>query len=441
MNQLSRSYDAEGLERLFAQAREYPLLTASEERAIDKRKWQARDALLELFLNDARGHRFLQNWVSNLLNNPPNLKVFLEQEHYYLLRREQSELLKDTDKAAQLKTLRKQLGKPNKTGQHSDLLETLAQLNLPPLLVAGFADVLLDSSEAGEISTALRYWQQFWPESTDLESLELELSGKNAPPLAEVLRQALRYQIQAYFTAREQLVNHNLRLVFSIAGKLQSTTVPYLDRVQSGVLGLIRAAEKYDHRTGHRFSTYAYNWINQSARRMLEECRAIVRLPAGINEQVNRLYRERLSHLNVTGEEASVKVLADRLQIKPEAVTRLQQIGNLSVSLDSTANDDSDGLTLGDKLSDGSDSQPAARAEQLSLNRCLMNSLKVLTLQEQSVIALRWGLDKSPPLSRREMADHLGVSTERIRQLEVSALGKLRDDDDVAEAFQDYQGY
>jgi RNA polymerase sigma factor (sigma-70 family) len=435
MNQLAKSYDDEGLEWLFAQAREYPLLPASEERAIDQSKWQARDALLEIFLDDVRAHNLLKQWVSNLLNNPPNLKVFQEKEHYYILRREQAELLKDTENAAHLKTLCKQLGKSDPDQHRSHALETLTQLNLSPLLLTGLADVLLDSSKPGEVATALRYWQQFWPEPDALNA-----NATDQAPVAKVHRQAMSHQLQVYLAAREQLVNHNLRLVFSIAGKLHSTTVPYLDRVQSGVLGLIRAAEKYDYRTGYRFSTYAYNWINQSTRRMLEEQRAIVRLPSDVNEQVNRLYRERLSHLNASGQEASTEMLAERLQIKPEAVTRLQQIGNLSVSLDSTVNDDPDGMTLGDKLSGRTYSPPEAKAEQLSLNRCLMTSLKDLSPQEQSVIALRWGLDNSPPLSRREISAHLSVSAERIRQLENSALGKLRDDKDVAEAFRDYQG-
>lgn len=434
MNQLSNSCNEEGLDRFFAQAREYPLLSADEERGIDERKWQSRDALLGLFLSEAHSHRFLQNWVGNLLENPPSLNVFLEKEPYFILRREQSDLLKDTAKAVQLRTVRMLLGKSDSASLRNDLLNTLAELNLSPLLVAGFAEVLLDSSNPGEVAIALRYWQQFWHELP-----ELELCRDDNTPLPKAHHKALHGQLQAYLKAREQLVNHNLRLVFSIAGKIKSTTVPYLDRVQSGVLGLIRAAEKYDHRTGYRFSTYAYNWVNQSVRRVLEEQRAIVRLPADVNEQVNRLYRERLSYFNTTGKEAGVEVLADRLQIKPELVTRLQQVGNLSVSLDATFNNDPDGLTLGDTLSGWTYSPPAAKAEQLSLNRLLIDSLKCLAPQEKSVIALRWGLDDSPPLSRREMADHLSVSAERIRQLEVSALGKLRNDESMAEAFRDYQ--
>jgi RNA polymerase sigma factor (sigma-70 family) len=434
MNQISKAYDGEGLEWLYTHSRNYPLLSAEEERDIDERKWQTRDVLLEALLTDVRSRFFLKQWVSNLLENPPSLKVFLEKEHYYVLRREQSDLLKDTAKVAQLKSLHKLLGKAHKLIHNDQSRMIFAQLDLSPLLVAGFADIQLGSSDSGEIVMALRYWQKFWRTADTVE-----LSEKDPLPICGASRQVFRRQSKAYFKAREQLVNHNLRLVFSIAGKMKSTTVPYMDRVQSGMLGLIRAAEKYDYRTGHRFSTYAYNWISQSSRRMLEDQRSLVRLPSDVNEQVNRLYRESLAHLNATGEDASVRVLADRLQIEPDAVARLQQTGNLSVSLDSTFNNDPDGLALGDTLSDVTYSRPAAKAEQISLNRFLMTSLKALAPQEQSVITLRWGLDDSPPLSRRELADYLTVSTERIRQLEMSALGKLRITDGVAEAFSDYQ--
>tara|TARA_R110002049_G_scaffold307897_3_gene510070 strand:+ start:983 stop:2302 length:1320 start_codon:yes stop_codon:yes gene_type:complete len=433
MSTLSQSHDDEGLDWLYTQAHEYPLLSADEERDIDASKWQARNALLERILADTCGRRFLAQWASNLLHHPPKLSDFLKQEYYYILRREQVELLKDSANAVLVEKLLKQLKAASLAHQRSAALETLSQLNLPPPLVTGFADVLLDSKEPGEIATALRYWQQFWV------TPEGELSESGETRLTKDHREAMQHQIQIYLAARDKLVNHNLRLVFSITGKMRSSTVPFMDRVQSGVLGLLRAAEKYDYRTGHRFSTYAYNWINQSARRMLEDQRAIVRLPAGVNEQVSRLYRERLAYLNSNGEEADVQVLADRLQMEPEAVQRLQQIGNLSVSLDSAASDDPNGPTLGDKLSGWTYSPPTAEAEQQSLNRCLMTSLQDLTPQEQSVIALRWGLNSSQPLSRREMADNLSVSTERIRQLEASALGKLRNDENVAQAFRDYQ--
>ena len=434
MNQVSKAYDGEGLEWLYTHSRNYPLLSAEEERDIDERKWQTRDVLLEALLTDVRSRFFLKQWVSNLLENPPSLNVFSEKEHYYVLRREQSTLLKDTAKVVQLKSLHKLLGKAHKDSHNDESQMIFAKLDLSPLLVAGFADIQLGSSDSGEIVMALRYWQKFWRTAATVE-----LSAKKPLPICDISRQVFRRQSKVYFKAREQLVNHNLRLVFSIAGKMKSTTVPYMDRVQSGMLGLIRAAEKYDYRTGHRFSTYAYNWINQSSRRMLEDQRSLVRLPSDVNEQVNRLYRESLAHLNATGEDASVRVLADRLQIEPDTVARLQQTGNLSVSLDSTFNNDPDGLTLGDTLSDVTYSRPAAKAEQISLNRFLMTSLKALAPQEQSVITLRWGLDDSPPLSRRELADYLTVSTERIRQLEMSALGKLRNTDGVAEAFSDYQ--
>lgn len=428
MNELSTSHDEGATEWLFNKAREYPLLTATEEHAIDQRKWQARDALLTLFIEDVHCRFYLALWVENLLDNPPSLDTFVEREHYYLLRREQAELAKAKDSRALLEALRKAL---QKRGAASDerAAKLIEQLNISPLLVAGFADIVTDATERGEMAAALTYWHQFWP--TTLAS-----DGLFTPPEQ---RKTIRQHLRTYYDAREALVNHNLRLVFSIAGKMQSQTVSFPDRVQSGILGLIRAAEKYDHRTGYRFSTYAYNWINQTARRMLEEQRAIVRFPSDVTDQITRLYRERMTHYNATGKEPSTALLAERLDLKQDAVVRLQQIGNLSLSLDSTADGEQDGLTLGEKLPGWTYSPPTADAEQQSLNRCLKRSLKVLTPQEQSVITLRWGLAQTQPLSRKEMADHLQVSSERIRQLELSALSKLRDDRNVAQAYQDYE--
>ena len=427
-NELSTTHDEGATEWLFNKAREYPLLTASEEHDIDASKWQARDALLALFAADENCRRYLTLWSDNLLNNPPGLDTFVEREHYYLLRREQADLAKSKDKRALLKALHTQLGKRGKASDKR-VDQLIAQLNISPLLVAGFADVVTNARAPGEMAAALLYWHRFWPQPPRAEDTQA------APAQRKLIRQHLR----SYYQAREALVNHNLRLVFSIAGKMQSQTVSFPDRVQSGVLGLIRAAEKYDHRTGYRFSTYAYNWINQTARRMLEEQRAIVRFPSDVNDQITRLYRERMTHFNATGEEPSVSVLAQRLDIKPEAVMKLQQIGNLSLSLDSTADGETDGLTLADKLPGWTYSPPSADAEQQSLNRCLKRSLKVLTPQEQSVVTLRWGLAQTAPLSRKEMADHLQVSSERIRQLELSALAKLRDDREVEQAYQDYE--
>ncbi|MEM9256115.1 MAG: RNA polymerase sigma factor RpoD/SigA [Pseudomonadota bacterium] len=410
---------------LFNKARELPLLTAEEERSIDERKWASRDQLLHLMLEDPRSRAFVTQWVGNLLENPPCLERFAQKEHYYTLRREQAELVQSDAAREQMLKLQRQLRSWEKQKDPGSKAEALlASLNLSAVLVAGMAALLLSENDHREMAAALRYWRQFWPESR-----------KQQPPMSPVNHlRALSRTLLKYQHARETLVQHNVRLVFAVAAKQQSDAVPYQDRVQSGVVGLIRAAEKYDHRKGFRFSTYAYGWINQSMRRSLDDQRGIVRYPADVNEQLSRAYRARAAMLGATGREPGDRELAEQLDLTPEALQKLQQLSNWSVSLDSTWEDE-EGLTLAEKLPGETFTTPGAEGEKDSLNRCLRRGLKRLTPQEQRVVMLRWGLNDEAPLTRRQMADQMSVSAERVRQLEVSALDKLRGDRDVRSAY------
>ncbi|QFU76776.1 sigma-70 family RNA polymerase sigma factor [Halioglobus maricola] len=428
VNSAKRTQDDSGVEWLFEKARDYPLLSAVEEREIDARKWESRDELLKLLLAESAGRSYLRLWTSNILDNPPSLESIADRSNYYLLRREQGELRTSKVGKEQLKKLHIAFEKAGDELANRELGNTLKDLELSPPLVAGFAQLAVNTEPACEMAQALRDWQASWLETVEFSTIS-KLSGDDD----------LRRWLREYFSSRESLVNHNLRLVFSIAKRLATATVAFPDLVQSGIVGLIRASEKYDYRSEHRFSTYAYNWISQAARRFLEEQRAVVRMPANVAASVNRLYRERLSYISINGREPSVQYLADKLGTEPETVREWRSMGNLSVSLDQPSDNDPAGLTMGEKMSGWTYPAPALQAEQKSLHRCLMSSLYVLTKQEQKVITLRWGLSDMPALSRREIAAQFDVSTERIRQIESSALDKLRKDKVVKQAYRDYE--
>jgi RNA polymerase sigma factor (sigma-70 family) len=426
MSETAKANDDAALELLFADARKYPLLTAQEEQTIDGDKWLALEQLQQLLVADQHCRNYMLLWASNTLDNPPSLEDFAIREHYYLLRREQLGLLEGGAQRPTLIRFRKRIAGPISTTRDR---KAIAALQLPAGLMTGLAEILLVESAPRGVAAALQYWHGFWSARPDIspESIDADI----LIPLHETLAR--------YYAAREQLVDHNLRLVFAIAGRLTGRGVPYRDLIQNGVIGLIRAAEKFEHQKGYRFSTYAYNWISQAVRHTIEDLRGIVRYPAGVNEQISRMHRERLFLLNTTGSDPDVPTLARCLKMKPDALRRLQQVGNRSVSLDASPSGETEGLALAETLAGGPFGATPDDAEQESLNRCLMQRIQILEPSEQRVVIRRWGLDQSPPLTRAEIAQQMAVSTEWVRQLEVSALAKLSTDETVAEAWRDHR--
>jgi RNA polymerase sigma factor (sigma-70 family) len=425
MNNLISERDEQNIDPMFTPTQHHSLLTAEDERAIDGAKWQAVEDLQALMIDDEAGRNYLQQWAINLLENPPHLSSFNIREQYNLLKREQVELLEKGKHRTALVALNKRLASPPNS---TDDMAALAALQLPGVLVTGLAEVLLNEPEPREMAAALLHWQGFWTQAQDLKQTKQRAGNYKK----------IRTCLKNYDAARSKLVNHNLRLVYAIAGRINGRDLPYEDLVQSGMLGLIRAAEKYHHNRGYRFSTYAYNWIYQSIRQLVEDTQGIVRYPSGVSESVSRLYRERMQYFNTTGSQPSISYLAQRLQMEPEALRRLEQVKNLAVSLDTPLNGSDEGLSLAETLPGDTFDATTREAENQSLNHCLLRTLKVLQPIEQEVVILRWGLEQLPILSRAEVADRMQVSVEWVRQLEMSALAKLRQDKGLMETYTDY---
>ena len=425
MTQTNARHDDPALEWTFANARRYSLLCADEERSVDKQKWLAIERLQGLLAANACSRAYLAQWATNLAENPPSLDKLLIKEHYYLLRREQAAYQAGGKHHASLLQLRENL---MGFDSHNKICSALQAMDLQGPLIVGMAEIVLQEEQPRGVAAALNYWHAFWLTEPTFTTAAQD----------EEHRHRLREQLTAYYQARDKLVNHNLRLVFSIAGHMKGRGLPYRDLIQDGVVGLIRAAEKFQHQQGYRFSTYAYNWIKQAARRANDDLGAIIRYPVHVTEQISRMHRERSSYRSIHGREPGTALLAQRLDIDAHTLQKLRQVGNLAVSTDQPMFNSEESPDLGDTIAGGPFDSPSRSSEQASLHRCLMERIAILEPAEQRVVVNRWGLQQSLPQSRADVARQMNVSTEWVRQLEASALAKLGQDNQVKVAYRDH---
>ncbi|EAQ97911.1 RNA polymerase sigma factor, sigma-70 family [Congregibacter litoralis KT71] len=415
------------LERLFAEARRYPLLTSQQEKSIDGSKWQAVTGLQKLLVRDKVARHYLRAWSSNTALTPLDIAYFTNREHHFILRRELSNYMADGKQADRMEALHSALQK-NRTPRTLD--QRMADLDLPASLTVGIAVVVLrlDGVKLQDsVADALEQWSTFWTHTEKRPKTPLEAS----------VREELIAHMESYSDARDTLTMHNLRLVYSIAGRYRGKGVNYLDLIQEGTLGLIRAAEKYDHSKGFRFSTYCFNWITQAIRRHVGDTGGLIRYPTHVQEQVNKLYRLRVTEKQRTGEEPGDAALAEAAGLTLEKTRDLLQLRNLGVSLDAPQFDDDDG-TLLDTMSGGPFDASESEAETESLHDRLLLEMEELDKAEREVVIARWGLHDGPPLSRAEIADRMSVSREWVRQLERAALTKLSGNERIRSAFADY---
>lgn len=418
--------DDKDLEIMFSEARRYPLLTPEQEQEIDGRKWSAVRTLHTLFAQVDAFRQYTQNFVAQCQSNPPEIKRFANREQHFVLRRELAAYFSDGELAQPAADLAKKLGSL-KTDKSR--LARIEALQLPASLTVGMAVSMLRRAGGqfpDSVADAIATWERQWQPPV------LGLSVER-----DALKQ-IRRELRRYTEARDALVMHNLRLVYSIAARYKGRGVSYLDLVQEGTLGLIRAAEKFEVEKGFRFSTYCFNWITQAVRRYVGDVGTLIRFPTHVQEQMGRLYKERALEQARTGLEPDDETLAERLGMDLQKTRELLQLRNLGTSLDAPRFDDEDGGTLLDSLSGEPYGGTEDDAEQSSLHRFLEQAVGQLDSTEQHVIVSRWGLHDGPALSRAEIADQLGVSREWVRQLERSALRKLKNQQSVQAAYEDY---
>jgi RNA polymerase primary sigma factor len=249
-----------------------------------------------------------------------------------------------------------------------------------------------------------------------------ELARGNASPRR---RTELRRLIEDGWSAREHLITANSRLVISVAKKYMGRGVPFLDLIQEGNIGLIRATKKFDYRRGHKFSTYATWWIRQAVTRAIADQGRTIRVPVHMGDQINKLLRVQHQLTQRLGREPSVEELAEALDVPPKKVENMIQVARRPLSLETPTDDEEDSV-LGDFIEDDEAPPPDDTATYNLLKEHLGEVLNGLPPREVRILQLRYGLLDGQAYTLEEVGRKMGVTRERVRQIEAQALSRLR---------------
>ncbi len=249
-----------------------------------------------------------------------------------------------------------------------------------------------------------------------------ELAKGNVSPKR---RAELRKLIEDGWAAREHLITANSRLVISVAKKYMGRGVPFLDLIQEGNIGLIRATKKFDYRRGHKFSTYATWWIRQAVTRAIADQGRTIRVPVHMGDQINKLLRVQHQLTQKLGREPTVEELAEALGVPPRKVENMIQVARRPLSLETPTDDEEDSV-LGDFIEDEEAPPPDETATYNLLREQLNEILSTLPPREVRILQLRYGLLDGQPYTLEEVGRKMGVTRERVRQIEAQALSRLR---------------
>jgi len=251
---------------------------------------------------------------------------------------------------------------------------------------------------------------------------QAKLQGKDLDAQSRAELQAIARDGLA---AREHLVQANSRLVVSVAKKYMGRGVPFIDLIQEGNIGLIRAAKKFDYTMGNKFSTYATWWIRQAVTRAIADQSRTIRIPVHMGDQINKLLRTTHRLTQELGRDPSPEEMADALDLAPEKVENMLQVARRPLSLELPIDEEGDS-ELGDFIENDEAAAPAEVVSTSILRDLLQDVLEELPPREVRILQMRYGLVDGKTYTLEEVGQKLGVTRERIRQIEVQALGRLR---------------